>query len=125
MVRFIKGFFMILGAIFFVLLIVVGVSAYRSGWSPAALLSIPGVAVPQGAGAATGAAPAADAHPYLSASQETTLRAVGINPATLPASLTDTQRTCLLAAVGEARAKEILAGSAPTVTELFKAKGCL
>lgn len=65
-----------------------------------------------------------DANPYLSASQEAALENVGINPATLPTSVSDTQRTCLINAVGEARANEIKAGAMPTAVEIFKAKSC-
>jgi len=65
-----------------------------------------------------------DSNPYLSASQEAALEKVGVNPATLPTSVTDTQKTCLINAVGEVRANEIKAGAMPTVTEILKAKAC-
>ncbi len=67
----------------------------------------------------------ADANPYLSDAQEAALENVGINPAALPTSVSDTQKTCLINAVGEARANEIKAGAMPTPMEIIKAKSCL
>lgn len=65
-----------------------------------------------------------DANPYLSESQEAALENAGINPAALPTSVSDTQKTCLINAVGEARANEIKAGALPTPMEILKAKAC-
>ena len=65
-----------------------------------------------------------DANPYLSENQESALEKAGINPAALPTSVSDTQKTCMINAVGEARANEIKAGAMPTAVEIFKAKSC-
>ena len=73
----------------------------------------------------TGDAPATDENPYLSETQEEMVKAVGIDPRALPTTLTDTQKACLLTAIGEARAREIIGGASPTMAELFSAKGCL
>lgn len=118
MARFLKFFFLTLGAIFLAILVFAAYFAYTSGIDPRALFTFPASGTEEGTAST-------DSHPYLSASQEASLRAVGINPEALPTTLTDTQKTCLLAVVGEDRAAEIMAGAAPTAIELFKANSCL
>lgn len=118
MVQLLKYFFLALGVVFFAILLFAAYFSYTSGISPRAIFSNPAALI-------TDTPASGDAHPYLSASQEASLRAVGVNPASLPTSLTDAQKACLLTAVGEARAKEIIGGSSPTMTELFKAKSCI
>lgn len=66
-----------------------------------------------------------DTHPALSASQESALKNVGINPATLPSSISPDQEQCFIEAIGVTRVEEIKAGDAPTPTEIFKARECL
>lgn len=120
MLRFFNYFFSALGVIFFILLGIVGYLYFTSATplsiSPA---QIKAVIAPDAD------APVVDENPYLSEAQENMVKAVGVDPATLPTSLTDAQKACLLTAVGEARAREIIGGASPSMTELFKAKACL
>lgn len=66
-----------------------------------------------------------DAHPALSESQEAALESVGINPASLPSTISPEQEQCFIEAIGSARVEEIKAGGSPTPTEIFRARGCL
>jgi hypothetical protein len=117
MMRALQIFFTVLGVIFFAIILFAAYFAYTSGIDPRVLFTSSRQVMEGGT--------SKDAHPYLSASQEASLRAVGINPAAVPTSLTDTQKACLLGIVGEARAAEIIGGATPTAAEFFKAQGCL
>ncbi len=129
---FISWFFYILGVIFFILILIGG---YLYVADPLGLRSFAPLVtggVTQKAGSVSEStktpespAPTTDAHPYLSEKQEAVLETVGINPAALPTSVTPTQQTCLIQAVGEARANEIKNGALPTPMEILKAKSCL
>ncbi len=67
----------------------------------------------------------ADKNPLLSAEQEQALESIGVNVEALPQELTPAMQACLLEKLGEARAKEIISGAAPSPTDFFKAKDCL
>lgn len=66
-----------------------------------------------------------DKNPALSDSQEKALEKFGIDPATIPSSITAEQEACFVSKLGEARVAEIKAGDSPTATEYFKAKDCI
>ncbi len=129
----ISWFFYILGVIFFVMLLAgtyfyisdaYGIRTFVSLMTNTQPTSIDVIQKPGTNGAVTTAPIQKDANPYLSESQEAALENVGINPAPLPTSVSDTQKTCLINAVGEARANEIKAGALPTPMEILKAKSC-
>jgi hypothetical protein len=63
----------------------------------------------------------------LSDTQKKALEAVGVNPATLPSpsSITPAQETCFTQKLGAARIAEIKAGATPTAVEIFTAKSCI
>jgi hypothetical protein len=63
----------------------------------------------------------------LSDTQKKALEAVGVNPATLPSpsSITPAQEACFTEKLGATRVAEIKAGASPTATEIFTAKTCL
>lgn len=107
----------------FLLLILAGVYFYFA--DPLGIRTLPAEKTNDAPSSETGSSAGGDAHPYLSEGQEKILRAVGVDPAKLPTSLTPEQQACLINAVGEARANEIKAGALPTPVEIFKAKGCL
>ncbi len=118
--RILNYFFTTLGVIFFVILIVL-VHVYMTSsstvaFSPSAVQAV----LTQNENSA-----AVDEIPYLSEAQENMVKAVGVDPASLPTTLTEAQMACLLTAVGAARAQEIIGGETPTMSELFKAKACL
>jgi hypothetical protein len=61
----------------------------------------------------------------LSPAQEKVLSVVGIDPADVPSSFTSEQISCFETILGSARVAEIKAGDNPTVGELFSAKSCI
>jgi hypothetical protein len=61
----------------------------------------------------------------LSSAQQAALEFVGIDPATLPTTITPEQENCFIEAIGAARVEEIKAGAAPTPLEIFAGRGCL
>ena len=62
---------------------------------------------------------------FLSDDQKKTLESFGIDPASLPSSITVEQEACFEAKLGEARFAEISAGASPSITEFMSARGCL
>ena len=67
----------------------------------------------------------ADKNPALNAAQEKTLETLGVDPASVPSSITPAQEKCFVSVLGASRVVEIKAGDTPSATEYFKAKGCL
>lgn len=66
-----------------------------------------------------------DKNPILNEKQEKALETFGIDPASVPSSITPEQESCFVAILGQARVDEIKAGDSPAAVEFFKAKGCL
>ena len=66
-----------------------------------------------------------DRNPALNTEQEQALDSVGIDPASLPTTITPTQQECFIEVLGQARVEEIVSGDTPTATEFFRARGCL
>ena len=64
-------------------------------------------------------------NPNLSTGQENALEAIGIDPGSLPSTITPAQEACFVAKLGAARVAEVQAGATPTAAEFFSAKGCL
>lgn len=61
----------------------------------------------------------------LSDAQKQALESFGIDPASVPASISAEQEACFSTALGEARVSEIKAGAVPSALEFFKAKSCI
>lgn len=61
----------------------------------------------------------------LSASQKQALVNLGIDPASVPSSISPAQETCFVNVLGEARVAEIKTGAVPNAIEFFKAKSCI
>lgn len=66
-----------------------------------------------------------DKNPLLNESQEKSLEAIGIDPANIPSEITPEQETCFVEIFGQVRVNEIKAGDSPTATEIIKARSCL
>ncbi len=64
-------------------------------------------------------------HPYLTTKQENILESVGIDVKDIPTEITSEQEECAIEAIGVERVNEIVAGSAPTMTDILKTKHCL
>ena len=69
--------------------------------------------------------PIVDKHPLLSPAQEKTLENFGINPSSLPQSLTPELRACAEGKLSPARIEEIKNGSTPTISDFMAIRGCL
>ncbi len=61
----------------------------------------------------------------LSEAQKQALVSFGIDPASVPASVSIEQEACFVAALGESRVAEVKAGAVPNALEFYKAKGCI
>lgn len=77
----------------------------------------------ESAGSATGGG--GDSNPNLNESQEKALESFGINPADVPSEITPEQEACFVERLGQARVDEIKAGDSPSATDYFKAKDCI
>ncbi|PIR76241.1 MAG: hypothetical protein COU32_03150 [Candidatus Magasanikbacteria bacterium CG10_big_fil_rev_8_21_14_0_10_42_10] len=64
-------------------------------------------------------------NPLLSPTQEKTLEKLGIDPATLPTTITPAMEQCLYSKLGTTRANEIKNGASPTAGDYFAARSCL
>jgi len=63
-------------------------------------------------------------HPLLSPQQEALLQSAGIDPATVPTTITPAQQQCAIDALGEKRAMELVNGATPSLTDITEAKQC-
>jgi hypothetical protein len=61
----------------------------------------------------------------LSEAQQQALISLGIDPAAVPSSISPEQETCFVSVLGEARVAEIRAGAVPNAVEFLKAKACI
>ena len=66
-----------------------------------------------------------DSNPMLNEQQETALETLGIDPATLPSTISPEQEACFESQIGAERVREIKAGDTPTAAEILKGRGCL
>jgi hypothetical protein len=129
MMKFLNIFFATLGVLFFVL-IIGGVSVYifssMTGSKLPSTISVPGAQNETAATTETGsAAVSADTHPLLSETQEKALKTFGIDPATLPTSISPAQEQCFIEKLGAEKVAVIKNGAAPSATDLFMARDCI
>ncbi len=68
--------------------------------------------------------PSAYDHPLLTAEQEKFLESVNVDVKSLPAEITAEQEACGIQALGADRVNAIKAGAAPSLTDYLKAKDC-
>ena len=61
----------------------------------------------------------------LSADQKASLEKIGVDPSTIPSTISPEVERCFMEKLGQARVNEIKAGASPSVLELLKAKPCL
>jgi hypothetical protein len=65
-----------------------------------------------------------DKNPALSPTQEAALETIGIDPASLPNSITPEMEVCFTEKLGASRVAEIKAGASPSATEIFATRSC-
>ena len=61
----------------------------------------------------------------LSDAQKQALISLGVDPKTVPTTITPAQQTCFIAKLGEAKFTEIKNGGVPSPLDFVKVKGCL
>lgn len=64
-------------------------------------------------------------NPSLSPTQEKALETIGVPPENISSSFTPEQVACFEKILGQERVVEIKAGDTPTATEFYKAKECI
>lgn len=120
MKKFFNIFFITLGVIF--LIIIVGALFFY-------IASQFGVSTPRinsnGVDFTPAASEGGDQNPYLSPAQESALKAMGIDPASVPTSISPEQESCFAEKLGQERVNEIKGGDAPTPVDYYKAKSCI
>lgn len=141
MKKFFEVFFIVLGVIFFIILLIL---AYLFIFDPYNIkpfifndetrVNMPIVSEGQSSKSDStagdtentdGTTGEVDKAPNLSPAQEKALETVGINPAVVPQSFTPEQLSCFEEVLGKTRVDEIKAGDTPSATEFFKAKSCI
>ena len=61
----------------------------------------------------------------LTSDQANALKAIGVDPNSLPTTITPEQEECFVKIFGQTRVNEIKAGGTPTATEFIKGTSCL
>lgn len=115
--RFFNTFFLILGVIFFIILISLGYIYFTDTFGIKSILS--GQLSSSDAIRSSG-----DKNPLIPESLERTLENIGVDPAKLPSSITPEMAACFEEKLGKTRTEEIKAGDSPNATDYFKAKSC-
>ena len=122
MKKFFTIFFVCLGVIFFLILIALGYIYVSDTFGIRSLLTHGGA---PSLSAVSAGGVVVDKNPLLSAPQEKTLEAIGVDPAKLPSRITPEMTACFNTKLGSARTLEIKNGSAPTPADYFAAQECL
>lgn len=138
MKRFLQTFFMVLGIIFFILILGGAYLYVADPFNIKPLLKILTAATAPAAPANTPEAPGASVevkksttfpaptkNPLLTPTQEQALEKAGINPAALPTQITPAMAQCFYEKLGAHRANEIKAGAAPSLADYVAARSCL
>jgi hypothetical protein len=135
--KWIYRFFVVLGVIFFCILIGLGYFVIADPLNIRPVLSsmygspeTRSTTVPSGDVSTEATAPSGTATQNtnpgtLSDEQATALESVGLTPDVVPPQFTPEQIDCFIGVLGEARVNEIKAGDTPTPTEFFTAKNCI
>lgn len=119
MKKIIIGFFLVLGVIFFVLLLALGYVYVTNMFGIRALFSNGSSADIVEKGSVN-----TDKNPLLSPAQEKTLEAIGVDPSALPQTITPQMIACFNEKLGTARTMEIKNGGTPTPAEYIAVKVC-
>jgi hypothetical protein len=123
MKKFLQIFFIILGVIFFIL-ILAGTYLYvvdPFGIKPF-IKGLSNQTVPVSKQTGTNVV---DKNPLLTPTQEQTLEKIGIDPATLPTKITPAMEACFYNKLGDKRTNEIKNGATPTAADYFAARSCI
>jgi len=122
MKKFLQIFFIVLGIIFFIIIIA---GAYLYVADPYEIKSLIKSLTEQTTPIKQEKGVVVDKNPLLSPTQEQMLEKVGIDPSTLPTKITPAMEQCFYDKLGNKRANEIKGGSDPTPGDYFLARSCL
>lgn len=131
--KFIFKFFVVLGVIFFCLLLALGYFIVADPYNLRPLFfsmyesskqnDESATAVPT-SNQTTDGEPSGNAQ-NVSDGQAQALEAMGMDASSVPAQFTPEQIKCFVGVLGQSRVDAIVAGATPTPTEYFQAKGCM
>ena len=121
MKKFLNIFFVILGVVFFILILI---GAYFFITDPLNLKPII-FGVDSEVVTEEVENTVVDKNPILNDKQEKALEMFGVDPTNIPSSITPEQESCFIEILGQARVNEIKSGDSPTATEYFKARSCV
>lgn len=129
--KFISGSLMALGVLFIIVLLI-GLGFYVSMSMKSEAVpfstSVPKQTQTQNSDTndtASTPSPAVNTPFVLSAAQRQALSTFGIDPNTVPSSITPAQEACFTAKLGSERVSEIKSGATPSAMDFFKVKACL
>lgn len=122
MKKFLTYFFVTLGVIFFTLLCGLAYVWFADPFELRPLISV--LRTNNSAPTSVVENPEESTHQFLSPTQEAALKSVGINPSSLPNTITPLMEDCFIAILGESRVMEIKSGDTPTATEFFTTRSC-
>lgn len=129
MKKFLQIFFIVLGVIFFILILI---GAYFFVFDPFGIKPLlSGISNESASVTETDSTTkesdsvVVDKNPLLSETQEKTLEKIGVDPAKLPTNITPEMEECFYMKLGETRANEIKNGATPTTADFFAARSCL
>jgi len=121
--KIIKGFFIFLGVIFFIILLFV---AYLWFFDPLNIKPILFSSdINQEVIVDNNNISNSDAHPLLDDAQEKMVESLGINPSSLPTEITPEMEACFIDKLGAKRVSEIVNGDPISMTDSIKASSCL
>ncbi|MFH1890485.1 MAG: hypothetical protein ABIJ91_02895 [Candidatus Kuenenbacteria bacterium] len=121
-------FFVVLGIIFFILIIGIGYIWFADPFNLKPLIPS-GVSPISVIKTITGNNEVEidniDKNPLLTEEQEAQLESMGIEPADLPSEITPQMEKCFTQKLGEKRTSQIIQGDSPTPADFLKASSCL
>ncbi len=121
MKKFLNVFFVVLGAIF---LVVILFSIYFYVADPMGLKPLLELRNGTNSGVTSGPGSTEGASSGLSAEQSAALQKLGIDPSTIPTSFTPAQEACANSKIGAQRVTEIKNGGMPSISEYSAVKAC-
>jgi len=138
MVKIIRTFFVALGVIFFILLVIVIYFFIKDPYNlrPILMPVISEMIFPNSSSSDDLKTISNNTPEYttslkvngsssLTSDQANALKAIGVDPNSLPTTITPEQEECFVKIFGQIRVNEIKAGDTPTATEFIKGTSCL
>jgi len=138
MVKIIRTFFVALGVIFFILLVIVIYFFIKDPYNlrPILMPVISEMIFPNSSSSDDLKTISNNTPEYttslkvngsssLTSDQANALKAIGVDPNSLPTTITPEQEECFVKIFGQTRVNEIKAGDTPTATEFIKGTSCL